>query len=272
MAVGHDDHCVAASFETSSRVFMPFGCVESLAWLVVEFEPYTGGEGGGSEGDPHVTGFLGQKFDFMGLADRVFAWYSDIDAQINFKLAYNPEDGHIYQTEAGVRFGKDVKLWMSLAPNYMLKIHPLDPVNQTLGNCGRWFWTEDTSKLVVQWHGYTLVFERRTPVQGTGKYQHLDFAMNSYLRTFQAHVHGILGQTHRPSQPVPGTLMAEGVLEGPVESYVVQDGSILGTKWAFNRFNGTDGAYTPAQCAALLKSPRVVPRLLGSSTGGISRV
>ena len=36
------------------------------------------------------VGFRGQRFDFLGEAGKVFAWYSDIDVQINFKLDVNP--------------------------------------------------------------------------------------------------------------------------------------------------------------------------------------
>jgi hypothetical protein len=77
-----------------------------------------------------------------------------------------------------------------------------------------------------------------------------------------ASVHGLLGQTHRPSTPVPGTLkvaswlfaraigvtlfvcscevcvsigvQGEGVLEGALEDSVVRDGE-FGTQFRFNR-------------------------------------
>jgi len=204
----------------------------------------------------------------MGEADKVFAWYSDVDTQVNFKLGLNPENNQIYQTAMGVRFGKDVMIELTLQP-YDLAMNPYDP-NGSLGNCGRWFWTEDTHTLVVQWHGYSLVVDRRKPNEDRSGFLHIDFAMNGYVRSSKAFVHGVLGQTHRNSQPLPGTLQGEGVMEGPIEAYVVHDG-LLGTKWTFNRFNGTEGAYTAKQCEALLKSPRTVPYLLGWSAGGVGK-
>lgn len=222
---------------------------------------------GGSADDPHFLGFLGQRFDFTGIPGKAFAWYSDVDIQVNGLLTQNPDDNKVYMTKLGVRFGPDHKVLLSVEPNYKLAVAPFDEAGQTLGDCGRWWWTEDSSRLVLQYHGYTLVAERRKPADS--EIQHINLAMSPYVRTSSGFVHGLLGQTHRPSTPVPGGLQGEGVLEGAIEDYLVRDG-VIGTKWAFNRYNGTRGAYTRAECAALLKSPRVVPQELALSgiTGG----
>jgi len=47
--------------------------------------------------DPHITGFMGQKFDFCGYPDNVFNYYSDPRIQINtlLKQVKLPEKPHL---------------------------------------------------------------------------------------------------------------------------------------------------------------------------------
>jgi hypothetical protein len=115
-------------------------------------------------------------------------------------------------------------------------------------------------------------------------------------------VHGLLGQTHRASSPVPGAEQGEGVIEvrlfavglsqlqfaqGTIEDYVVAD--IWGTNFKFNQvilrcipascgslsrlrqpqFTRSEGLLSKAECAALLASPKFAKPLPGSAAGGL---
>ena len=82
-----------------------------------------------------------------------------------------------------------------------------------------------------------------------------------------ATVHGLLGQTHRPSTPVPGTHLGEGAIEGTLADYIVRDGR-FGTDFRFNRFKaGTPSPFSAEECAAMLASPKTA--LPGTAAGAV---
>jgi len=65
------------------RGFVTIGDLGDVAFDVFSLQE---GEGSACE-DPHMIGFDGRKFDFMGIAGGVYSLYSDRDIQINAKLA-----------------------------------------------------------------------------------------------------------------------------------------------------------------------------------------
>jgi hypothetical protein len=42
------------------------------------------------QGDPHLVGFRGQRFEVKGRPNATFAWYSDEDIAVNGFLGTNP--------------------------------------------------------------------------------------------------------------------------------------------------------------------------------------
>jgi hypothetical protein len=73
------------------------------------------------------------------------------------------------------------------------------------------FWANE-ERLIVQWHQYTIEMRTKTPSVGSGKWHHIDLSISSEARNPRT-VHGLLGQTHRPSTPKPGAEQGEGAIE-----------------------------------------------------------
>lgn len=185
-------------------------------------------------GDPVITGFGNQKFDFSATPGRVYNWYSDADIQVNVMLAKPNRKSGIYATKLGVRLGKHIKLSLQVWPEYLLRVTPLEEVvdeegtmRYRLGNCGNVTFSGEHNMHII-WNKFLIKVTPRGHLDGTKLlFNYFNLEMTSKSHTEK--VHGVLGRTLLlPRNLVGHGMVGEGVLEGTEDDYVVQDG-LLGT-------------------------------------------
>lgn len=67
---------------TTNKLAFPVATSKVLPFLFLAFDDTQ------AHNDPHIVGFNGQKFDFCGIKDQVFNFYSDPHFQVNTLLQY----------------------------------------------------------------------------------------------------------------------------------------------------------------------------------------
>jgi len=217
-----------------------------------------------ASGDPHINGFLGQKFDFHGDAEKVFNILSDHDIQVNAKIVgadLAPDfKQKTYFGSFGIKIGED-KLFIScdraLDGDYKKKYtgHVLELNGQSIADSVKRDYEMDGFKLRLNEKRHRLTIEHDVY---TFNIQYSSSARSSCHINLRASVrtqksvqqannritsthlcpHGVLGQTVRstPNLKSDGR-NGEGVIEGIYTSYHVFGNKIFGDQFDFNCFN-----------------------------------
>lgn len=209
----------------------------------------------GARGDPHFIGFDGCKFDFDGIADNVFAIYSDTRLQLNalFTQISHADSNGNWMTKIGIRFQEfslvlDPRVGLFLAEEGTLINTPgVLQVNDTNiemavdGNLVKYLNVERSFVRIG-------VDVKRFSSDSDHFFINIDFE----IRERPVNPHGVLGQTAKiltetardnNRNPLPPCSNDGKIspVEGEPEDYIVHDG-ILGVKFTYSQFAFDDSA------------------------------
>eukprot|EP00899_Mesostigma_viride_P012626 jgi/Mesvir1/21364/Mv20848-RA.1 len=210
----------------------------------------------GGVSDPHFVAGNGLKFDFMGEADKSYCLLSDTLLHMNMHMV-GPVATHKKRSATWIR---DISILYY--PYYNISITAASPegtpftaAHGTVVVNGKEMKSQKQSTM-VRWHGLTVsrrktrisveiknLVELEIEVVRAGFWVGEDGPGSNYLNfkikalNVTRSVHGLLGQTFRPSFNVrehQGGKQGQGVIEGNMHSYEVSD--MLATDCKFARY------------------------------------
>ncbi len=219
---------------------------------------YNSGHKAGVTGDPHLTGFDGEKYDVMGenlaqdangdgRADgRVYNMLSDQGLQYNTRFIPWGQDGASVIGEAGLQVGND-RIFFDVsgqAPTLNNQAMNVGQQYQLDGGTATW----DGQHLVVNTSEYNVNLQVLEPNHPNGAYLDSNVTINQ-PGPFADGIapHGLLGQTAdgdgqaHVGQRAQGQAADAGkqggtVIDGAISDYEVAD--LWSNDFRYNRFNG----------------------------------
>lgn len=218
----------------------------------------------GASGDPHIHGFLGQKFDFHGDAEKVFNVLSDHDFQINAKVVgadLAPDfKKKTYFGSFGIKVGNDqlyIACDRALDADEKKKYggHVIVLNGESIAESAQRQFEGDGFKLKLNERRHRLTIEHEVytfTVQFSSSARsscHLNLRSSfrsqksvqqgpNRMPTEHSCPHGVLGQTVRPTPLNKSSgRNGEGVIEGIYTSYLEANGDVFGDSFEFNCFN-----------------------------------
>jgi hypothetical protein len=202
--------------------------------------PYNGGTDCGFEGDPHLTGFDGEKYDVMGQAGKTYNMISDKGFQYNTQFETLWGDNNNAVGAAGIQVGSsqvslDAKTKQATVNNAAMTLNQ----KVSLDKGGSAFW--DGTNLTVNSKEYNVNLKVSTDIAGTN---YLDSSVKLASDPFADGVkpQGLVGQTADGIAGQKNTGIDQGnqggtVIDGKVQDYEVS--GLFDTSFSKNnRFNG----------------------------------